>query len=418
MDMEATDDITEAVVDKNPERADTDGPYLQMIYYAVVGFFFNTLVMTQLPLISDFFGGSTVLFYIVMCYGGASSLIRVYLLWHYSHFPASTAERLSKLIHVGAIATSFTYFLYPISMSMLGKTNGGLGFWVCLGLACSAGIFNSLLINSGFTFMSIAPRKSAHFYILSQGAFQVVSWPLLMLLHFIVERMGGGYDTNYIVSVITLSSAGIITLGVIPLYRYRTRHHPALSPVLLDFEIVDEGQTRDILEVFRKIMIPATCAWLTALFTFMIYPSQISTWYPHEDAPYRTDQYQSFMIYIFAVADTIGRFVSKYIPPTNWTAGPRFLTLTCIRGIVMCPLIVMSSRQIPKELSSDWVRLLLIVFFGFTNGVSYSLTTISTPSKVCVRDKMTVGTILSFLIINAWFVGALIGIGLKYAVLE
>jgi hypothetical protein len=404
-----------------------DGPYMQMVYYAVVGFLFNTLVVTQLPLISEYYGGSTVLFYILFFYGGTSNIIRVYLLWHYSRFPASTAERLSKLIHVGSIFTALTLFLYPISMTLLGKSKGDTGFWICLGLAALAGISNSLLINAGFTFMSLAPRKSAHFFLLGQGALQVVSWPLLMILHIIVDKLGGGQDTNYIVAMLTLCAAGVVTLGAIPLYRCQTRHHAVFAPVLLDYTInqtnldgSEPSQFRILLAVFRKIMIPATCGWIATLFTFMMYPSQISAWFPHDGsaAPYRTDQYQSFMIYIFAVADTIGRFVSKFISPTSLLSGPKFFALTCIRGIVLCPLILLSSMKIPEVLTIDWVRLILIIAFGFSFGINYSLATMMAPGKVESKDRMTVGTILSFVIINACFIGAMIGIGLKHAVMD
>lgn len=400
-----------------------DGPYLQMILYAIAGFFFTTVVVTQLPLISEYFGGPSVLFYILFAYGGTSNVVRVYLLWHYSRFPASTAERLSTLVHVGAVATAAALFLYPISMCILGKNNEGMGFWVCLILAGLAGISNSLLMNAGFTFMSIAPQKSAMFYLVGQGCAQVVSWPTLILLHLVVKQLGGGTQTNFIVAVITLVVAGIMTLGLIPLYRLRTRTHPVFSNILMDFSVrstsMDSSPRRGVsqkdlmIRVFKKVFVPAICTWLVCFFTFMVYPSQISRWTPTEGAPYGPDHFQSFMIYIFAVADTAGRYLSRGL--LKWAAPDwRFVLTTIIRGVVLCPMVVLSSYHLPEWLSADASRLVLMIVFGFSQGINFTLATMMAPSLVEKKDKMTVGTILSFVVINGCFLGSLVGIGLKH----
>jgi hypothetical protein len=235
--QEATPEAAAVATTKAPS-----GPYWQMVYYAVAGFFFWSILMVQIPFVKNYLGGQRVIFYITFSYGLSSNLIRLFLIWYYAKFPQSTAIRVADLVKYGSTLTAITMAGFPVSMTLLGTTNPTIGFWICIALTSCMGIFNSLLMNAGFGLMSIAPEKSATFFLLGQTTTSVIAWPIILVLRVIIRSIGASEEqTNYTVAVATLSFAAIFCLGVIPLYFLKTKNHPVFRHLLVVSEIPKAG---------------------------------------------------------------------------------------------------------------------------------------------------------------------------------
>jgi len=398
---------------------DSQGPYWQMVYFAVSGFFFWSLLMVQIPFIDDYFGGTRVIFYITFCYGLTSNLIRIFLIWYYVKSAHTTARRLANLINYGSILTGLTMAAFPVTMAILGTDYPNAGFWICISLTCFMGFFNSLLMNAGFSLMSLAPEKSATFFLLGQTTTSVVAWPLIIGLRYSVQALGGGERTNFIVAVATLSFAAIFCCGAIPLYHFKTRRHPVFAHILNDYDSRPDHvpsspkPPKSMLEVFRVIIVPCLCGWGSCIVSFSVFPGQVGLWFPSwADAPYDVAMYRSFLIYSYSVADTIGRTIPRFSANLRNVKNKPFLIGTISRAICFIPLFLMSSMKVWLVLANDWFRLCLIFFFGITNGINFNLSNMIAPKLVEAQDKMNVGTLLAFGAINGMFLGALISLGL------
>jgi hypothetical protein len=305
---------------------------------------------------------------------------------------------------------------FPISMRLLGTGHPEIGFWVCIGLTTCMGLFNSLLMNAGFALMSIAPEKSATFFLLGQTTTSVIAWPIILVLRIIVRATGATeHETNYMVAIITLSFAAIFCLGTIPLYFLKTKFHPVFRHLLLNpaHDQPLEQQADSMVDVFKKVFAPVMCGWSASVITFCVYPSQAGIWIPSmTDPPFTDEVYQSFMMYMFSVSDTVGRAVPRWIKRLQQISNRQFITATLLRGVVFIPLFLLSTHHIWFVLSSDTFRLVMVLLFGLSNGINFNLSNMLAPPLVEEEDKMNVGTLLSFGAINGLFVGSLIAIGL------
>lgn len=404
-----------------------EGPYWQMVYYAVVGFMFWAILMVQIPFIDKYFGGSSVVFFLTFAYGLSSNITRVLLVLHAGRSTSSRASQMKNLVLYGALFTAITMTGFPLSMTVLGTENPHISFWVCIVLCGLIGVWNSLLMNAGFGLMSMAPDKSATFFLLGQTMTGVVSWPLIVLLRLLVAADQQD-QTDYIVAVITISIAALVTLGTIPLYLLRTRLHPVFADSLGKKELPTSSENINhiiipqrkpsfqiLATVFRAMLVPVICGWLCGLITFSIYPSQVSLWSPSiMDAPYDSSLYRSFLLYMFCVSETIGRALFRIFPSLQKITDTALLNATLLRGIVFIPLMILSSKRIPDVFAFDGFRFVLIFLLGLSNGANFGLASFIAPKRIPPADKMHAGTILSFTAVNGLFVGSLIGIGFKH----
>ena len=391
------------------------GPYWQMVYLAVSGFLFWAILMIQIPFIDKYFGGPKVIFYVTFVYGLAANLARVFLIWYATTTAHSAGKQMWNLILYGGIFTAVSMAAFPISMSILGTENGDIGFWICIFLAASVGGWNSCLMNAGFSLMSMAPEKSATFFLLGQTTTGVVTWPLIIVLRIAVKALGAEEQTDYVVAVISLSLAAAVCIGVIPLYHYKTRHHVVFAHLLQAPPASTPKTTTNVAmmkKIFRAIAAPAISCWLSGVFTFAVFPSQIGLWFPSGD--YEVSLYRSFVIYIFSIADTIGRAVPRFVPAIQAVSDRVLYMGTVGRGTVFIPIFLLSSKCLPAGLGEDWVRLVVVIVFGLSNGVNFAIGNVIGPKRVQAADKMNAGTILSFMAINGLFIGSLVGIGFKH----
>ena len=119
-------------------------------------------------MIDKYFCGPEVVFYITFVYGLSSNLVRLYLLWYGSRTKKSQARKMRDSVVYGSALVSVTMLLYPVSMALIGTENSTLGFSVGIILTTFMGLWVSLLMNHGFNLMSLAPEKSASFFLLGR----------------------------------------------------------------------------------------------------------------------------------------------------------------------------------------------------------------------------------------------------------
>lgn len=120
----------------------------------------------------------------------------------------------------------------------------------------------------------LGPGEVCFFLSLGQTANGIITWPLLLLLRFGVEKAGGGDNTDVYVAAISFSAIAVLVAGCIPLYLFKTRHHIVFRSVLVESEAenkqdLEKADIRKpglretlctIKAIFLKIINPAICA--------------------------------------------------------------------------------------------------------------------------------------------------------------
>ncbi len=212
---------------------------------------------------------------------------------------------------IGASLTAFFMLGYPIAMALLGTENDEEGFWVAIWLAGMVGLWTSLIVNAGFGLMSMAPAKSANFFLTGQTVIGVLTWPFLILLRLAVTRIAGESNnrTDLIIAAISFTVAAAVVAGSVPMYLMKTRHHPVFAQ-----SYVSGSNWEDIKMVFRAIRTPALCAWICGIGTWCVFPGQVSRWHPSAKDSYDTALYRSFLVYMFSIAEMIGRSSPQIFP--------------------------------------------------------------------------------------------------------
>ena len=388
-----------------------------MLFYGVSCVLFWSVFIMQLPFVAPYFGGIKVMFYVSMVYGLSSNISRVVLMFMHNRSGSKLSLRIDRLVYLGASVTALGMFLFPICMGVLSTSHPDISFWICLGITAMVGAFNSLLVTGGFALMSLAPPVSGQFFLIGFTLTGIITWPFIVSLRLISEAAGtSGDTTTLIVSIISLSITGILCLMSIPMYRFKTSKNPYFISQLARDSVTPCNSRNGIIPVFRKIWPIILSLWSSRVITFALYPGLIGLWSPHGQVPFSKNLYQSFLLYLGPVSDTIGQFAFRFTP-LSAKLGERALTiLTIVRGLVLIPLFIQSAKfdETNSILAQDWFRILLMFFFSFSMGINYSLGNAIAPTKFdSPDDKYTVGVILSFVAMNGLFVGSLVGIGFK-----
>lgn len=394
---------------------------LQMLFYGVSCVLFWSVFIMQLPFVASFFGGVKVMFYVSMVYGLSSNICRIVLMFTHNRSKSDVSSRINRLVYMGASMTALGMFLFPICMAVLSTDRPTISFWICLGITAMVGAFNSLLVTGGFALMSLAPGGSGQFFLIGFTLTGIISWPFIVGLRFLSQAAGTtGDTTTLVVSIVSLSVTGILCLMSIPMYRYKTSRNPYLMSQLEQEgdAVISGGKKNGIIPVFRKIWPIITALWFSRVITFALYPGLVGLWSPDSLFPASSKSlYQSFLLYLGPVSDTIGQVVYRFTPLSK-LMGERALTiLTIARGLVLIPLFFLSAKydeSTSSILAQDWFRIILMFSFSFSMGINYSLGNALAPLKfTSPDDKYTVGVILSFVAMNGLFVGSLVGIGFK-----
>ena len=388
---------------------------LQMIFFGISCVLFWSILLIQIPFIKDYFGGPSILFFIPLVYGLFSNISRVFVLINHARSRYSTGKKLAQLIYAGASITAIGMCCIPVVMAGNGTTNPEIGFWLCLLILAVVGSFNSLLVTGGFALMSIVPRGSGQFFLLGLTATGIVTWPFFMLLRYIASVTVSAGSVDILVATVSLCISATLCLCSIPVYRFLTSRHEALQPQLERSSTDPDG--RGLVQVFRAIWVPALAMWFARVVTFALYPGLIGLYSPSSDASYSKSHYQSFLIYLGPLSDTVGQLVYRYTNLRKIMGIKGMLIFTTTRAVVIVPVFLLSAwmdNSHESFIRQDWFRCLMMFGFSFSMGINYSAGNALAPLAVSSTDeKYIVGIILSFVAMNGLFVGSLVGVGLK-----
>ncbi len=393
---------------------DTWGTKLQMMFYGISCVLFWSVLMNQLPFIATYFGGKMIFFYIPLAYGLSSNISRVVLMILHVQRKRTTQSSLSGFVYLGGFFTALGMFMFALSIGVLPTDMPTLGFALCVIITCLVGAFNSLLVTGGYALMALSPRTSGQFFLLGLTATGIITWPCMMCLRFVCEHFAADQNTtSYTVALISLCLTGSLCLGAMAVYRFKTSRNPCFVSQLSSSE-VNEVSLR---AMFRRAMSPLICLWLSRLFTFALYPGMIALWSPSvADAPYTEAEYQSFLIYLGPVSDTVGQLFYRYVPFMGRLAEKSLIVTTLLRGGILIPLFWLSAHfnETGLVIASDWFRCCLMFMFSFSMGINYSLgSTVALGRVNQPNEKYTVGVLVSFAAMNGLFIGSLVGIALK-----
>lgn len=391
---------------------DTWSTKFQMLFYGISCVLFWSVLMNQLPFISTYFGGKLIFFYIPLAYGLSSNIGRVVLMILHSRRKSTTQTSLSRFVYLGGFFTALGMYLFALSIGLLPTDSPTLGFVICMLITCLVGAFNSLLVTGGYALMALSPRKSGQFFLLGLTATGIITWPCMMGLRYICNSVSPE-TTSYFVALISLCVTGSLCLGAMSVYKFKTSRNPCFASQLSSSEVNEVG----LLSTFGRVMSPLLCLWLSRLFTFALYPGMISLWTPSvENAPYSEAEYQSFLIYLGPVSDTIGQLFYRYVPIMGRIGEKSLIIMTLVRGGILIPLFWFSAffNGTGASISSDAFRCCLMFMFSFSMGINYSLGSAVALHRVKETDeKYTVGVLISFAAMNGLFIGSLVGIALK-----
>lgn len=386
----------------------------QMLFLGVSSILFWSITLIQIPFISQYFGGKSALFYIPPVYGLSSNLGRVLVLLVNQRWTWHGGSKIGLLITVGGLGTAGAMVCFPILMGCFGENKTVYGLWISLCLVSVIGLFNSMLATGGYGLMSLAPNGAGQFYLLGLTGTGVITWPLIMLLRVILEALCGKTSTSFLVAVVSLTLGSILCLFSIPLYHFVTRRDPNFVSQLEAKS--EDASLHSLLRTFRKSRNFILFLWVSRVATFVVYPGFLGLWTPSLSETYSKELYQSFMIYLGPVSDTMGQLLYRYSGFLNSANHRFFYCLTVVRVMAVIPLFVLStiSNGSGSILASDLFRMLLMIGFSSSMGINYSLGThLAIQSVSSIEEKFTLGTILSFIAMNGLFIGSMIGLGLK-----
>lgn len=386
----------------------------QMLFLGVSSILFWSITLIQIPFISQYFGGKSALFYIPPVYGLSSNLGRVIVLLVNPRLRMHGGSKIGLLITVGGLGTAGAMVCFPIFMGCFGENKTVYGLLVSLCLVSVIGLFNSLLATGGYGLMSLAPNGAGQFYLLGLTGTGVITWPFIMLLRAIVEALHRQSSTSFLVAVVSLTFGSIVCLFSIPLYHFVTRRDPNFVAQLEAKS--EDASLHSLLKTFRKSRNLIVFLWVSRVVTFVVYPGFLSLWTPSLSESYSKELYQSFMIYLGPVSDTLGQLMYRYSGFFNSANHRFFYCLTVSRVMAVIPLFILSTKSNGSEsiLASDVFRMLLMMGFSSSMGINYSLGThLAIQSVSSSEEKFTLGTIFSFMAMNGLFIGSMIGLGLK-----
>jgi hypothetical protein len=389
---------------------------LQMLFYGIASVLFWSILLIQAPFIDHYFGGKAVLFYIPLTYGLFSNVSRIAVIFLHSRSNRSTGEKLSQLIYLGASVTALGMCCLPVVMGVNGTDKPTIGFWLCMAIVSVVGLFNSLLVTGGFALMSLAPKGSGQFFLLGLTATGILTWPLFMLMRYIASTASEGEGVNFWVAVFSFGLSGSLCLLSIPMYRNATRTNDLMKTQLEQKSTDYDGH--GLIAVFRKVWIPAVAMWVARLVTFALYPGMIGLYTP-SGTTFPLNTYQSFLIYLGPLSDTVGQLVYRFSKLRDLIGLRGLIVLTAIRAVIIVPLFMLSAYMDGEDsfICQDWFRYLMMFGFSFSMGINYSAgNAIASQSVPTADQKFTVGVILSFVAMNGLFVGSLVGVGLKQLV--
>jgi hypothetical protein len=161
-------------------------------------------------------------------------------------------------------------------------------------------------------------------------------------------------------------------------------------------------------ELYKKISVLGFQAFMVYFVTFVIFPGvMLSTKLDFfENSSANLSWFDITMVTIYAVIDTIGRWVANYWIP--FTHG-NVIWMTMSR-LIHIPISLLIQLAVPPNwlFSSDWFRILNISIFAYTMGYNTAVVMIFGTQKIKNTEKQRAGILMNFHLNIGQCVGTLI----------
>jgi solute carrier family 29 (equilibrative nucleoside transporter), member 1/2/3 len=348
---------------------------------------------------------------------------------------------LSKRINIGLIVITWCTFSMPFITEYFPET---LAWWIMILIIATNGLANAFVQGGLFGFASIFPAKYITLMLTTQSLNGVVLYvtKIFWLLVLPPDNDRGKEDMNvYYNSLIFITTGTLIVITWTVLYnitlklefsKYYIRKAQTSDEIVHVLEVKSIDTTflnlnpsmmnstvaSPVLkapedrfswwELYKKISVLGFQAFMIYFTTFVIFPGvMLSTkldMFNHSSA--RVSWFDITMVTVYAVIDTIGRWLANYwIPFTHHNV----IWMTMSR-LVHIPISILIQLAVPPNwlFGSDWFRLLNISIFGFTMGYNTAVVMIFGPQLIKNTEKEQAGILMNFHLWMGQCVGTLV----------
>jgi hypothetical protein len=379
-------------------------PLLGFLFFGFVGlvcfnFFLQSLMFFDSSLSTGFSDYANIL------YGLSNNCGQLLVIFFGPKFP------FSRRIYYSTIALAVILVAYPILA--VSSTNSSVGMSFGLLLTSGLGFFNAIIQSAGFGLAGICSPQTMNYFSLGQAVAGLAPFPLMLTTRAVflaagvsdeAPPSGGPSDLDTACNVTTMTLAAVVTLLMLPFYRFSLSQSPIVKRALADLDTMKHStlvQHRSTIAIIKDTLPLALSVWFVLYVTFIVFPSQIFKWEPSLGSYPKMLPFASLIIYIFQVFDVVGRYVVNVFKLSR-----KQTKVSSLLRAILVPLFFLATYDI-SFFSSDFTRMILMALLAMTNGLTLSWCMIHGPSQVH-KDEMDVASYtMSFFLVNGIFFGSL-----------
>ena len=301
-----------------------------------------------------------------------------------------------KVVTCMAILTFLVYVFLLVCRSV---ENKNVSFFIIVGITLVIGIFNGIVQSSVGGLMGAMGGNGK--YMGGNMTGNGISGILANLLTFLcLAIIGYASEDEFKATMLFFIVMAILMVGCVYV-AYRMIEHPYVADVIKNLP-----QEKPIKEIF-KLSWPVfknhgKNVLLNYILTFMVFPG-VSLKQPLKFMPIQWAI--PFMIFLFNLFDTIGRFIPNYINIIN-TKTVKWLCL--FRILCAFSTCAIGYKMFDGLFVVDWWIIINMIIFALTNGLATSLTMMYGITEAEDKDKEDTGKIMTVFLTGGIFSGSLL----------
>ena len=365
------------------------------------------VILVHLPMLEPVVGGKLFSFSVGIAMGIACNLVRLYVLIFGRKFSFS-----ARVVFGSVLSALFTFGYYVIYVCSEEGSDRGVdhyGFWIGLALALLGGAGNAQLLSTGYGIASVVsfekPLANSLFF-LGQAAASALCWPFKRFM------LALNPDNAALHLAIVMGVISLISLSLIPVFRYRLGPYTASKPV----ESKERVTCADASKIMHATLLPNCLLWLSFMCTNLVSPGQILVWkLPASSHTTDLKLYLSLCVYVPLVSDAVGKCCCAVVASQKHFF--RKILNSNRTGLVLVGLLLVRVGMIPLFYfppNQEWSRFLMLSVFGFLQGVVASLSLSLSSSRVSSNESDLTGYLSSFTIANGVLVGSVTGMLIRF----
>ena len=327
-------------------------------------------------------------------------------------------------IWVSCLGLALVLVGYPL----LAMTKLSIGCPLAYGLTIGMGAFNAILQSAGFGLAGSVSASAINYYCFGQALAGLLGLPMLMTLEYGFKAFGlsdvpsVAGKPSVVDSMSTLTGLGIaalLTLALIPYYRFGIARNGLVAQTLLVVEPAKPGSTtsstarqRPYVEIISSTLPLGLTVWVLLFVTFLVFPSQIFLWKPSfEHYPGGKFFYPGMLIYVFQIFDVVGR----YLAVAGVGLSPFQVKLLSPWRFMLVVLFYLCSYEV-WVFKFDLVRIVLMAVLATSNGWLVSWAMVHGPGQVSSENADVASYTMSFSLVNGILFGSLVSLAVAHVI--